>query len=74
MWRFRARLQIDVNSREQHPLSVRRDFGLLDALERHHVFEGEGVFLGLSEGKKSENSQTESYCGAHEASSQTERV
>ena len=45
--------QIHVDHAEDHPLAVRRNLRLADALELHHVFEGEGM-LGLRKGWKGE--------------------
>jgi hypothetical protein len=52
VWRLRVRREINVDDTEDHPLAVRRNLRVSDALELHHVVEGEGV-LGLSESGKS---------------------
>src|SRR5438270_4880374 len=68
MRRLRIRLQINIHRRKQHPLSVGRHLGLLDALERHHVFESEGMVLVLSEGNNSGTDYAEKKYRAHAAS------
>src|SRR3954451_13053005 len=68
MRRLRVRLQINIHRRKQHPLSVGRHVGLLDALERHHVFKGEGMLLGLKKWKNSDSGQAEKKYRAHAAS------
>src|SRR5438132_10978928 len=49
VWRLRVRLQINIDSGKQDPFTVRRGNRFLNALERHHVFKGEGMFV-LSNG------------------------
>src|SRR6476660_8611082 len=44
MRNFRVRLQIDIFAIKHHPFSVRRRHRRADALELHHVFEGEWMF------------------------------
>ena len=44
----RVLVEVDVHRAEADPLAVGRDDGLADALELHHVFEGEGT-LALRE-------------------------
>ena len=58
--RLRVGFEIDIDHAEDHPLAVGRNFRLADALELHHVFEGEGM-LGLGE------------CGACESNKERER-
>ncbi len=43
--------EIHIDHAEDHPLAIGRDFGFAQALELHHVFEGEGM-LGLGQGRK----------------------
>ena len=52
MRRLRIGFQIDVDHAEDHPLAVGRNLRIADALQLHHVFEGEGM-LSLSESGKS---------------------
>ena len=50
MRRLGVGVEVDVDRAERHPLAVGRNDGFADALELHHVFEGEGMLgLGLSE-------------------------
>jgi hypothetical protein len=50
---LRVGIEVDVDHAEDDPLAVGRDDGLADALQLHHVFEGEGM-LGLGEGGEGE--------------------
>src|SRR5262249_5604036 len=50
-------LEIHINRRKDHPVTVRRNHRLADALKRHHVFKGKrpfgGIYRSLSRGKGS---------------------
>lgn len=52
VWRLCVRREVYIHSSKEHPFAVGRDLRLLDALQLHHVFKGEGMF-GLGEGRKS---------------------
>ena len=44
--RLRVGSEIDIDHAEDYPLAVGRDLRIADALQLHHVVEGEGM-LGL---------------------------
>jgi hypothetical protein len=50
---FGVGCEVNVHGAEQHPFAAGRGRRLADALERHHVFEGKGVF-GLGEEREGE--------------------
>ena len=58
MRRLGVSVEADVNGGKRYPLAIRRDGGLADALELHHVFKGEGM-LGLGLGEERESEQEE---------------
>jgi len=51
MRNLRIRGEIDIFAIEHDPFPIRRRYRRADALQRHHILEGEGMFLrsGLSE-------------------------
>ena len=46
-----VRFEVDIDRAERDPFAIGRNDRLADALELHHVFEGEGT-LGLGESGK----------------------
>jgi hypothetical protein len=49
--RLGIRREVHVDRTEDDPFAIGRGHRLLDALQRHHVFEGEGM-LGLGKNRK----------------------